>query len=173
MESRARMVLVVGFARVASSAIGPLCVRVRCVRCEVTSMGDTVTFTITVGNDGEADTAGMRVQDRVPDRIDPASLAWQCTAAVGTTCATPDQGAGALDVTIAWVPKDAALTFTLAGEVGSAADPANDYDEFFNTATVTLSAGSGLTDPTGNNSSTIDLRIDDTLFQDGFELIDP
>lgn len=137
------------------------------------AMGDTVTFTITVGNDGEADTAGVRVQDLVPDRIDPSSLVWQCTAAVGTSCPTPDQGAGALDVTIASMPKSAALTFTQSGAVDPAADPANDYDEFFNSATVSLSPGSGLTDPAGNNSSTIYLRVDDTLFKNGFDPLEP
>ena len=137
------------------------------------SMGDTVTFTITVGNDGEADTAGVGIQDLVPDRLDPATVAWQCTAAVGSTCPTPDQGTGALDVAIAWMPKDSALTFTLSGEVSPAADPANDYDEFFNTVTVSLSSGTGLTDPAGNNSSTIYLRVDDTLFEDGFESPEP
>lgn len=137
------------------------------------AMGDTVTFTITVGNDGEADTAGVRVQDMAPDRLDPATVTWQCTAAVGTVCPTPDQGSGSLDVSIGWMPKDAALTFTLSGEVGPAADPANDYDEFFNTATVALSTGSDLTDPAGNNSSTIYLRVDDTLFENGFELSEP
>lgn len=137
------------------------------------AMGDTVTFTITVGNDGEADTTDVRVQNLVPDRLDPATVAWQCTASVGAACPTPDQGTGALDVTIVSMPKDAALTFTLSGEVSPAADPANDYDEFFNTATVSLSAGSGLTDPAGNNSSTIYLRVDDTLFENGFELPEP
>ena len=137
------------------------------------AIGDTVTFTITVGNDGEADTDGVRVQDLVPDRLDPASLVWQCTAAVGTTCPTPDQGTGALDVTIAWMPKGAALTFTQSGAVDPAADPANDYDEFFNAATVSLSAGSGLTDPAGNNASTIYLRVDDTLFENGFDPLEP
>jgi len=137
------------------------------------AMGDTVTFTITVGNDGEADTAGVRVQDMAPDRLDPATVTWQCTAAVGTMCPTPDQGTGTLDASIAWMPKDAALTFTLSGEVSPAADPANDYDEFFNTATVSLSTGSDLTDPAGNNSSTIYLRVDDTLFEDGFEVPEP
>jgi hypothetical protein len=137
------------------------------------AMGDTVTFTIIVGNEGEADTADVRVQHLAHERLDPATVAWQCVATVGTACPTPDQGSGSLDATIASMPKDSGLTFTLSGEVGPAADPANDYDEFPNTATVSLSSGSGLTDPTGNNSSTIYLRVDDTLFEDGFDPIEP
>lgn len=135
------------------------------------AIGDRVTYTITVGNDGEADTVNVRVQDAPPaDRLDSASTIWTCTAAVATVCPVPGIGIGALDVGIASMPKNAALTFTLSAQVIAAANPANDYDEFFNTVTVALSAASGLTDPPANNASTVGVRVDDTFFKDGFEL---
>lgn len=80
----------------------------------------------------------------------------------------PSSGTGTLDATIASLPKDATLRFELRGEVTVAADPEDDYTEFDNTASVALPPGSGLTDPPGNNSSTVSVLVD-IYFADGFE----
>jgi uncharacterized repeat protein (TIGR01451 family) len=135
----------------------------------VVLVGDTVAYTILLGNSGEADTANVRVQDAPPDRIDAASVSWQCLEATGTVCPVPVSGTGLLDVTIASLPKDAGLRFELVGDVIAATDPADEYLEFFNTATIALPPGSGLTDPTGNNSSSAGVRVSDLLFVDGFD----
>ena len=135
----------------------------------VVLVGDTVAYTILLGNSGEADTANVRVQDAPPDRIDAASVSWQCLEATGTVCPVPVSGTGLLDVTIASLPKDAGLRFELVGDVIAATDPADEYLEFFNTATIALPPGSGLTDPTGNNSSSVGVRVSDLLFVDGFD----
>jgi|GEM_PF-1760841 len=137
------------------------------------AMGATVVYTIHLGNDGEGDVADARLVDAAPDRLDPATVQWQCVSSVGIACPTPASGTGSLDVTIPWLPKNAGLQFTLSGEVIPAADPADDYEEFFNTATIALPTASGLDDPPGNNSSTVGVRVDDTLFADGFESAEP
>jgi hypothetical protein len=54
-----------------------------------------------------------------------------------------------------------------------AADPADDYVEFFNIASVALPKGSGLTDPPSNNQSSAGVQVSDVLFADGFDEAPP
>lgn len=137
------------------------------------ALGDTVTYTILVGNDGQADAANVRVLDVAPVRLDPATVVWQCVEAIGTTCPALTPGSAVLDATIASFPKDAALHFEMSGEVIVAADPADDYVEFFNIASVALPKGSGLTDPPSNNQSSAGVQMSDVLFADGFDEAPP
>lgn len=133
-------------------------------------IGDTVVYTITVHNDGPANASNVAVLDLAPDRLDAASVVWQCIAASATTCPTPDSDQGDLDITLAAFPRYSSLTFELLGEVIAATNPEDNYVEFHNTALVALPGGSGLTDPPENNQSTASvLVIPDAIFADGFE----
>jgi len=131
-------------------------------------LGDTVTYTILVGNDGPADAINVRVLDQPPVRLDGTSVAWTCIEAIGTACPVPS-GSGALDVTMGSFPIGAAMRFELTGTVIPAANPADDYTEFSNTATISLPQGSGLTDPGTNSQATAIVQVVDVLFEDGFE----
>lgn len=135
----------------------------------VVRLGDTVSYSIIVGNDGPADAVNVRVLDTPPERLDSSSVTWQCVAAVGTSCPTPPSGPGALNATVSSLPMGAAVHFQLLGTLIAAADPVNEYVEFYNTANVALPQGSGLTDPPGNNQSSAAVREDDVIFADGFE----
>ena len=137
-------------------------------------IGDTVAYTIVVGNDGPADASDVVVLDSPPARLEPGSVVWQCTAAVGTNCPSPDSDSGGLDVAIAALPRDATVTFELLGIVREAADPEQDFTAFDNTASVALPLGAGLTDPDGNNTSSASvLVIPFGVFADGFEQPQP
>ncbi len=137
-------------------------------------IGDTVGYSIDLGNLGPAHAANVRLLDLVPARIDPASVVWQCMAAVGTSCPTPATGTGNLDLVIPLLPREASLQFELYGVVIPAADPANDFTPFDNTASVSLPSGSALSDPVpGNNTATATISVlaqPDALFTDGFDL---
>lgn len=139
----------------------------------VVHLGDTVSYSIIAGNDGPADAINVRVIDTPPDRLDPGTVAWQCVAALGTSCPAPGSGTGTLSATISSLPAGAAVHFELHGTLIPASDPANEYAEFYNTASVALPPGSGLTDPPGNNQSTAAVREQDAIFADGFEEMPP
>jgi uncharacterized repeat protein (TIGR01451 family) len=129
-------------------------------------LGDTVTYTILLGNNGPADGVNVRVLDVPPVRL--ASITWQCLDAIGTVCPVPS-GTGTLDVTVGSLPVAATMHFELQGTVIAATNPADDYTEFSNTATVSLPKGSGLTDPGTNGQATAIVQVVDFLFDDGFE----
>lgn len=136
-------------------------------------IGDTVEYSIIIGNDGIANAINVRAIDLPPTRLDPASVVWSCVAATGTVCPDLDVHTGVLDATIATLPMDAAVRFELSGSVIRAADPNDDYTSFDNTAYVTLPPSSGLTDPSGNNQSTATVLVTDGIFTDGFEPTPP
>lgn len=139
----------------------------------VVNLGDTVSYSILVGNDGPADTADVRVLDLPPDRLDAGTVTWQCLAAVGAACPSPGSGTGTLDAVVSSLPVGAAVQFELRGELIPASDPADEYAEFYNTASVALPKGSSLTDPPGNNQSSAGVRERDVIFADGFEETPP
>jgi uncharacterized repeat protein (TIGR01451 family) len=135
----------------------------------IVGMGYIARYGIAVGNNGLADATNVRVLDTPPLRLDIATVTWQCLEAVGTACPVPGSGTGALDATIASLPNGATVRFELLGEVGPAADPADDYTAFLNTATIALPQGSSLTDPvSGNNQSSASVLVD-ILFANGFD----
>lgn len=133
-------------------------------------IGDTVVYTIVVGNDGPADATDVNVLDLPPDRLDPATVVWECIEPIGTVCPDPDSDAGELDVTIAALPEGATVRFELLGVVIPATDPEGDFTAFDNTASVALPQGSGWTDPVANNESKASVQvIPEPIYEDGFE----
>jgi uncharacterized repeat protein (TIGR01451 family) len=133
-------------------------------------IGDTVVYSIVIGNDGPADATDVRVLDTPPARLDIATVVWECIEATGTACPVPNSDTGALDVTIPSLPEGATMRFELLGMVIPAAAPEDDFTQFHNTASIALPQGSGLTDPPANNESTIGvLVLPEAVFADGFE----
>ncbi len=140
------------------------------VASDTARIGDTVAYTIVVSNNGPADATDVGVLDIPPVRLDPGSVVWSCISTVGTVCPDPDSDLGELDVTLANLPSGASATFELLGQVVPAADPADDFTAFDNTASVALPQGSGMLDPALNNESTATvLVIPEAIFEDGFE----
>lgn len=135
-------------------------------------IGDTVVYTIDVGNIGPADAVDVGLLDILPVRVDAANAVWECVDAVGTVCPTPDSDVGDIDLTIASLPEGASLRFEVIAQVVAAADPADDFTAFDNIASVALPQGSSLTDPAGNNESTATVQvIPFWIFADGFEAL--
>lgn len=131
-------------------------------------VGDTVAYTILVGNHGPFDAVAVNVLDLPPTRL--GSVVWQCVGAVGTACPQPSTGEGAIDLTLN-LPDGASARFELLGTVLPASTPGGDATVLLNTASVSLQAGSPLTDPvTHNNQSAASVSVVSyTVHVDGFE----
>lgn len=105
--------------------------------------GGSLTYTITASNAGPSNAPGTVVADTLPAALSGAT--WTCVGAGGGTCTAA--GSGNLNDT-ANLPAGGSVTYTLKATVSPAAT-----GTLSNTATVT--AASGITDPTpGNNSAT-------------------
>ena len=96
--------------------------------------GDTLVYTIAVGNVGTAAATNVVISDPMPAGI--ASYAWTCAASGGAACANAS-GSGAVNQTIASIPPGGALTYTVA-----AALSANPPSSITNVANVTSPAAS-------------------------------
>src|SRR5262249_57158148 len=75
--------------------------------------GATTTYTITVGNTGPSDVAGVRVTDPVPPGL--SGFTWTCSGNGGASCAAAS-GAGAVDTTVN-LPAGSTATFLLTATV--------------------------------------------------------
>ncbi len=111
--------------------------------------GSTLTYTVTVTNNGPEDVAGAAVRDSLPAAL--SGFTWTCWAS-GTGSCLNANGTGDID-TLVILPSGASATFTITGTV-----PMGTFGQLINTASVT--PPSGTSDPlTTNNSAT-----DETLF---------
>lgn len=107
----------------------------------IATPGGTLTWTVTVINSGSADASNTLVDDPIPAGVDPASVAWICSASNGAACAHAS-GNGALNETIAVFPSGGRLVYTITASV-SAQPPMT----IANTATATP-PGAGRCAPT-------------------------
>jgi uncharacterized repeat protein (TIGR01451 family) len=107
---------------------------VKSVSAGTVEPGDTLVYTIAVGNVGTAAATNVVVSDPMPAGI--ASYAWTCASSGGASCANAS-GSGAVNETIASIPPGGALTYTVAA-VLSANPPAS----ITNVANVTSLAAS-------------------------------
>jgi len=96
--------------------------------------GDTLVYTIAVGNVGTAAATNVVISDPMPAGI--ASYAWTCAASGGAACANAS-GSGAVNQTIASIPPGGALTYTVAAVLS-----ANPPSSITNVANVTSPAAS-------------------------------
>ena len=105
--------------------------------------GETITYTITVGNAGPEDAANSSVADTFPVAL--TSCAWTCTASPGSSCSAA--GLGNIN-DLATVIAGGNVTYSAVCDIDPAATGA-----LANTATVTADAS--ITDPVlANNSDT-------------------
>jgi len=74
--------------------------------------GGTLGWTVTVTNTGSVDAAGTVVTDPAPAGVDPASIAWTCTAGGGAACPNAS-GSGALNESIAVFPPGGQLVYAI------------------------------------------------------------
>src|SRR5262249_17603937 len=96
--------------------------------------GRTTTYTITVGNTGPSDVAGVQVTD--PQSPVLSGFTWTCSATGGASCAAAS-GAGALTTTVN-LPAGTSATFLLTATVAAQA-----RGEVTNTAQADSPAGVG------------------------------
>ncbi len=105
--------------------------------------GQTVTYTITVTNNGPNPTTGATVGDTFPAQL--GNVTWTC---VGSGCPAPS-GTGNLAAVLGSLPPGAMATFTVTGTVATGA-----MGTLSNTVTVTPPAG--VTDPDPANNTATD-----------------
>lgn len=104
--------------------------------------GGSVTYTITASNAGPSNTIGATIADTFPASL---TCSWTCTGTSGGTCTASGSG-NINDITN--LPAGGSTTYTASCSIASSAT-----GPLSNTATV--SAPSGVTDPTpGNNTAT-------------------
>jgi len=108
--------------------------------------GSTVTYMITVMNNGPDNVTGALVNDTFPSTI--TNVSWTCTPSSGANCPSGPQSGDISSVPVN-LNSGSSVVFTVTGTVSNTAVPGN---TIVNTATVT--APPGVTDPNGNNSST-------------------
>lgn len=109
------------------------------------TLGEAVTYTISVTNPGPSDAMGSLVEDLFPTVLTGAS--WTCVGADGGVCGA----AGAGDISdLADLPAGGSVTYTATAHVDFGA-PAGPFD---NTATVTPSMA--VVDPDPGNNTAVD-----------------
>jgi uncharacterized repeat protein (TIGR01451 family) len=78
--------------------------------------GDTVTYSIVVGNYGPGSVSDIEVTDNFPAEL--TGVAWTCVGSAGGTC--PSSGAGNI-LQVVGLPAGALVTFTVTGTLDAAA----------------------------------------------------
>lgn len=99
-----------------------------------------ITFTISVRNLGPSQADGAVVSDTMPANV--TGMTWTCSGSGGATCTAG--GSGNIYDTLTNFPAGGVVTYTVPGTL-------NEWDYVRNTATVT--APSGVSDPTPDNNS--------------------
>jgi uncharacterized repeat protein (TIGR01451 family) len=109
--------------------------------------GDTLTYTITVTNNGPSNVTGASVSDAIPAQI--TSWTWTCTAQSGGASGCDGYGPGNANFSdTVDLPEGSSITYTVSANITSSAT-----GNLANTATV--DPPSGVTDPdTSNNTAT-------------------
>jgi LPXTG-site transpeptidase (sortase) family protein len=108
--------------------------------------GGTVTYTITVTNNGPSDVTGASFSDAIPSQV--TEWTWTCVPGAGASCSAGPATSSADFTDAIDLPAGSSVTYTVVATIGSSAT-----GDLVNTATVTVPTG--VTDPVpGNNSST-------------------
>jgi uncharacterized repeat protein (TIGR01451 family) len=115
------------------------------------NVGEPITYTVRVTNNGPSTVIGAAVVDTVPATI--TGVSWNCAVSTGIgSCAATSGSGNALNTTVN-LNSGAIATYTIAGIGNNAANPS----VITNTATVT--APGGVIDPTSSNNSSTDITI--------------
>ncbi|WP_217602921.1 gliding motility-associated C-terminal domain-containing protein [Chitinophaga sp. GbtcB8] len=118
--------------------------------------GQSVTYTITVTNNGPSDAADVNIIDNAPAGTTISS--WTAVVTTGTVSLPTPSGTGDLNETIATLPNGAVVTYTVTVDI-----PSNYNSNLVNTATVTsttpdpVPACTGCTTPPLSASSKADI----------------
>jgi len=121
--------------------------------------GGSVTYTVTVNNDGPSDAPSASVSDSV--LADLTITSWTCAASGSAACGSPS-GSGPLSDSPSLTSGDG-VTYTVSGTVSGSAFGWLTY-------TVTASPGAGVTDPNVENNSDGDQNaLELPVFCEGFE----
>ena len=110
--------------------------------------GDAITYTVVVGNNGPSSVLGALVSDVMPTGL--TGVTWTCSAAPGSTCASPS-GTGDIAATVDLVVGGTA-TFTVNATVA-----ANQLGTVTNTAAIVTP--SGVSDPDSSNNIATDTTV--------------
>lgn len=121
--------------------------------------GGSVTYTVTVDNNGPANASAASVTDSAPAILTVNS--WTCAASGAATCGSAS-GTGALSDTPSLTAGDG-VTYTVSGTVSAAATGELVY-------TVSAFPGAGMFDPNSSNDSDADVNaLELPILCDGFE----
>jgi fimbrial isopeptide formation D2 family protein/uncharacterized repeat protein (TIGR01451 family) len=108
--------------------------------------GGTVTYTITVTNNGPSDVTGASFSDDIPSQF--TEWTWTCAPGTGASCTAGPATSSADFTDTIDLPAGSSVTYTVVATISYSAT-----GDLVNTATVTVPTG--VTDPVpGNNSST-------------------
>jgi len=121
--------------------------------------GGSLTYTVTVVNNGPSDAPSASVWDTVP--ADLTITGWTCAASGSASCGAAS-GAGPLSDSPNLTAGDG-VTYAVSGTVSASATGRLVY-------TVTVAPGAGVTDPnSANDSGWDDNALETPIFCDGFE----
>ena len=109
-----------------------------------TSSGDSLVYTIVVKNVGPSGVTSAFVSDIMPSGL--SGVSWNCAGTSGGACSTSN-GVGNINNTID-LPSGGTVTFTVSGTVSQSAGSLSN--------TVTVSAPSGVSDPSSSNNTATD-----------------
>ena len=108
--------------------------------------GNSITYTITVTNNGPSDVTGATVNDTMPATL--TSVTWTCTASSGSSCTA--SGSGDISDTVNLLAGGTA-TYTVLATISASAT-----GSLVNTASVT--APTEVTDPAPNNNTATEIE---------------
>ena len=83
------------------------------------SPGDTLTYTVTVKNDGPSDEPGIRFKDTVPSVL--SNVSWNCAITSGSGSCNTDSGTGNNIDTVLDLNNQAVATYTITGILSNSA----------------------------------------------------
>ncbi|MGN7821383.1 gliding motility-associated C-terminal domain-containing protein [Chitinophaga sp. 22536] len=113
--------------------------------------GEPMQYTLLVQNDGPSNVQGARIQDALPATL--LNGTWVVTGTGGVANITPASGTGNVDVTADLPAGNGILQVTITGVLSPAVVNGT---TIINTGTVSLPAGSAITDPNlSDNTSTV------------------
>lgn len=121
--------------------------------------GQTVSYTITLGNGGASPVPSARVVDTFAASL--SNVSWSCSASAGASCPSPSSGTDAINVDVG-LPVGSSAVFSVNATVA-----AGSTGVISNTASIIVPAG--FSDPNLNNNTQTTSISPDALLRNGFE----